>query len=113
MYVFAICFTSEATEYLKEENFPDKNISRHVHARFGTMSRALNSLVQSMLGGVSWGEISETLMSTGWVTGSLFLFYLFFTRLAVLNIITGVVVDNADESEKTQCEFIVQKEMEL
>merc|ERR1712190_23340 len=48
-----------------------------------------------------------------WTAAFLFFFYIAFTILAVLNIITGVFVDNAVETAKTQREFLVQKEMEL
>lgn len=113
MYVFAICLISQATDYLKDDSSLDKSAAVHVRSRFGNMGRALDSLIQSMLGGVSWGEISEPLMNSGWVSGTLFFFYIFFTMLAVLNIITGVFVDNAVETAKTQREFLVQKEMEL
>merc|ERR1712183_535826 len=42
-----------------------------------------------------------------------FVGYLSFTMLAVMNIITGVFVDNAVETARTQREFLVQKEMEV
>merc|ERR1712048_611886 len=66
-----------------------------------------------MLGGVSWGEVSDPLNHMAWNLSAPFYFYIFFTMLAVLNIITGVFVDNAVETAKTQREFLVQKEMEL
>merc|ERR1711920_1172925 len=45
----------------------------------------------------------------GWA----FLFYVAFTILAVMNIITGVFVDNAMEAARGQRDFFIQKEMEL
>merc|ERR1712170_275838 len=44
---------------------------------------------------------------------ALFFFYIAFTMLAVLNIITGVFVDNAVETARMQRDFLVQKETEL
>jgi len=119
MYVFAICFTTSATHYLNEtaDEAPHQEVDWDTHStvsrRFGTVSRAINSLTLSMLNGVSWGEISEPLFNMDPPLGALFFFYIFFTMLAVLNIITGVFVDNAVETAKSQREFLVQKEMEL
>merc|ERR1719433_2111114 len=66
-----------------------------------------------MLGGVSWGVCSDALREVGPLTFLLFFFYVTFTMLAVMNIITGVFVDNAVETARTQREFLVQKEIEL
>merc|ERR1712050_510454 len=66
-----------------------------------------------MLGGVSWGVVCDALFSIDATSAALFFFYIAFTILAVLNIITGVFVDNAVETARTQRDFLVQKEMEL
>eukprot|EP00928_Gymnodinium_smaydae_P056390 TRINITY_DN39782_c0_g1_i1.p2 TRINITY_DN39782_c0_g1~~TRINITY_DN39782_c0_g1_i1.p2 ORF type:complete len:203 (+),score=45.23 TRINITY_DN39782_c0_g1_i1:1362-1970(+) len=66
-----------------------------------------------MLGGVSWGVVSDALMEVDAVLPALFFFYLAFSILAVLNIITGVFVDNAVETANTQRDFLVEKEMEM
>merc|ERR550532_573823 len=66
-----------------------------------------------MLAGISWGVISDALILVNAFSCVLFFLYIIFTMLAVLNIITGVFVDNAVEIGKTQRDFMVQKEMEL
>merc|ERR1719229_289265 len=70
-----------------------------------------------MLNGISWHIIPKTFLKIPGMLGPLLFFvfvaYLSFTMLAVLNIITGVFVDNAVETARTQREFLVQKEMEV
>merc|ERR1719454_2745941 len=66
-----------------------------------------------MLNGISWGLVCDATMHINALQTLLFFFYTMFTILAVLNIITGVFVDNAVETAKTEREFLVQKEMEL
>merc|ERR1712217_911174 len=66
-----------------------------------------------MMGGVSWGVCTDALFGMDGLTGWLFLFYVAFTILAVMNIITGVFVDNAVEAARGQRDFLIQKEMEL
>jgi len=116
IYVFAICFTSGATEWLIGQGGGQSSSNetlKAVRVRFGSLSRSVNSLVLSMLGGVNWGEISGPLENIGWVLVGLFFFYIFFTMFAVLNIITGVFVDNAVQTANSQREFLVEKEMEV
>jgi len=110
IYVFAICFTQSAAEYINEHgDAGDPGVARW----FGSLFRTVYSLVVSMLGGVSWHEVSDPLLLVHWSQAALFFFYITFTILAVLNIITGVFVDNAVETAGMQREFLVQKEMEI
>lgn len=113
LYVFAICFTVNATEYIKTTDpVIDMNVHQ-VHMMFGSIPKTVYSLLQTMLGGVSWGVMSDALLKVGWPLAGLFFFYVSFVMLAVLNIITGVFVDNAVETAKSQRDVLVQKEFEL
>lgn len=114
IYVFAICFTSSASEYLNVRD-PEytQAVTKTVHTRFGSLPRTVYSLLLSMLNGISWEAVSDPLMHINGFVTALFFFYVAFTMLAVLNIITGVFVDNAVETARTQRDFLVEKEMEL
>jgi len=111
LYVFAILFTQFAMDYVKSN--PTSMAVPELHRQFGSMPVTLYSLLQAMLGGVSWGVASDALLHIHWTTACLFFFYIFFTMLAFLNITTGVFVDNAVETARTQRDFLVQKETEL
>jgi len=114
LYVFAIMFTSRASEYIKTADpFSDHEAMEEVSRQFGTLPRTTYTLIQAMMGGVSWGVCSDALLSVDVYVGSLFFFYVAFTILAVMNIITGVFVDNAVETARTQRDYLIQKEMEL
>lgn len=65
-----------------------------------------------MLNGISWIELTRGLGSYNYAMQALFFFYVAFTLLAVLNIITGVFVDNAVQTAHTQREFLVEKQIE-
>jgi len=110
IYVFAILFTQQATDYISD-NEPAE--TQEVSKYFGSLQATVYSLVLSMLGGISWHVVSDALMKIDYLSPTFFFFYITFTILAVLNIITGVFVDNALETASTQREFLVQKEMEL
>merc|ERR1712087_954081 len=116
IYVFAICFTSQATDHIqghKKMKAEDTYYLSEVQRQYGSLGRTIYTLVQSMLAGVSWGVCSDALLQVGPFSGALFFFYVAFTILAVMNIITGVFVDNAVETARSQRDFLIQKEMEL
>jgi len=109
LYVFAILFTQSASDHIKQRGPGVLEIQR----QFGNIPLTVYSLLQAMLGGVSWGVASDALFDIHWTVAGLFFFYIFFTMLAFLNITTGVFVDNAVETARTQRDFLVQKETEL
>lgn len=66
-----------------------------------------------MLGGVSWGEVSDVLLHVDAVLTIFFFGYISFSMLAVLNIITGVFVDNAVVCAKSQRDYLITRQREL
>jgi Ca2+-binding EF-hand superfamily protein len=107
IYVFAICFTQGVTAHMVL-----KGEDPLLMAMFGSLGTTVYSLIMAMLGGIDWGEVSTPLMDVGGIMFCLFMFYIFFVLLAVLNIITGVFVDNAVETAKSQRDFIIQRARE-
>jgi len=124
IYVFSIAFTIQAQDYLlvavqaappprgQEQALPEAQLAA-IRQHFGSLERTAYILAQSILGGVSWGVVSDALLAMDWYVAPLFFFYILFCLLAVLNIITGVFVYNAFETARMQREFLVQKETEL
>jgi len=115
IYVFAIFFTNLSSDYVKLKDSDGDALVVAEH--FGSLWSTIYTLFHSMLNGISWYRIPLALYSipdwTGPILAVGFVGYLSFTMLAVLNIITGVFVDNAVETARTQREFLVQKEMEV
>jgi hypothetical protein len=67
---------------------------------WGSLPRAMLSLLMSISNGVSWIEVSEPLSNLGSMWVALFILYLMFTVFAVLNVITGVCCESAMESAR-------------
>eukprot|EP00913_Durusdinium_trenchii_P024378 g22887.t1 len=122
IFVFAVWFTTNATFYLREfadtasptwfedlGNSTSKNVI-DIQRNFGTLHATTYSLLRSMLGGINWGILCDMLLKMDTISPMLFIFYVLFTMLAVLNIVTGVFVDNAAAAAKTQRDYIIEKE---
>lgn len=125
IFVFAVWFTTNATFYLREfadtasptwfedlGNSTSKNVI-DIQRNFGTLHATTYSLLRSMLGGINWGILCDMLLKMDTISPMLFIFYVLFTMLAVLNIVTGVFVDNAAAAAKTQRDYIIEKEREV
>jgi hypothetical protein len=111
MYVFAIWFTQDVASHILKVREQGGTVDPVLSDHFGSLLLSLLSLFHSMLNGISWIELTNALTYNESMR-ALFLFYVAFTLLAVLNIITGVFVDNAVQTAHTQREFLVEKQIE-
>jgi len=72
---------------------------------WGSLSRVFLSLYQAIMGGVDWDDLTRPLMKISWYFGPMFVLYMAFAMLAMMNVITGIFVNSAiahAEQEKDQ-----------
>jgi len=65
----------------------------------------------SILGGIDWAEAAKPLMKLHTLLGLLFMFYMSFSVLCVLNIITGVFVENAIKRTTQDDEMVMMEQL--
>lgn len=126
LYVFSLCFTMAATEHARERDHASHQLvlgaadaiaeayvaeTELVELYFGTVARSLYSCLKALLGGQSWGELMDPLISVGWFYGCVFTLYILFSILALLNIVTGVFVNGALEKSANEREMVAEKEI--
>eukprot|EP00930_Biecheleria_cincta_P095274 TRINITY_DN87252_c0_g1_i1.p1 TRINITY_DN87252_c0_g1~~TRINITY_DN87252_c0_g1_i1.p1 ORF type:complete len:645 (-),score=84.05 TRINITY_DN87252_c0_g1_i1:151-2085(-) len=123
-YVFAISITSQTAEWLASRfdisqpgwssamDPATDRIHYAIWSNFGNLQRTIFTLFKTILGGVSWENVSDPLLDVGWLPVFLLLVYISFTVLAVLNVITGVFVDNAFKSASKQRPDSIQREID-
>jgi hypothetical protein len=94
-YMFAIFFTQMVADYV-QDNLDEINPDSAIFVYFGSTLVAINSLYKAITGGVDWEELSEPVMEhiSVWL-GLVFVFYVAFGALVILNLVTGVFVDGA------------------
>merc|ERR1719213_659182 len=61
------------------------------------MMITIMTLYQSITGGIDWGDVASPLMEIHPVLGFLFATYIAVAVLCVLNVVTGVFVENANK----------------
>jgi len=107
MYVFAIGIMNFTSDWAHGQS--DSSAVARVTGYFGSLDVSFYTLAIVMLGGVDFAEVLADLMLVGWVPFTLLMFFVLFTNLAVLNVVTGVFVDRALEAEKSQREYQVER----
>merc|ERR1712217_913911 len=76
---------------------PKSDSSDKLLEHFGSLSLTVYTLFKSISGGIDWGDAADPLLTVSPVFGFLFVMYVAFVLLCVLNIITGVFVENANK----------------
>lgn len=95
MYVFSVYLTQLIADSAQQD--PEiLHVEAALTRYYGSLPRAIISLYQAMTGGVDWNDLLlplETFISP-WLS-LLFVFYIAFAVLAMMNVVTGVFVESA------------------
>eukprot|EP00930_Biecheleria_cincta_P045533 TRINITY_DN31376_c0_g1_i1.p1 TRINITY_DN31376_c0_g1~~TRINITY_DN31376_c0_g1_i1.p1 ORF type:complete len:685 (+),score=118.42 TRINITY_DN31376_c0_g1_i1:22-2076(+) len=118
IFIVALTMTSAASEWLRSRTddytlpFDSSSEVQHVYKFFGTVARSCNTLFQMILGGISWGEVTDlSTYISPWFT-TILLLYVAFAQIAVLNVFTGVFVDEALENKKRQIDVQIEQRLQ-
>jgi len=110
MYLFAVVFLNTATSYVRSSPEEDLDFDT-VTTFFGSMQMTLLTLSMSVLGGVSWWEVERTFLNVSPFCSVLLLVYVALMVLALLNIVTGVFVN--DSIDVAQNDHDIRTTMEM
>jgi len=112
--LFGLTFTQAVTDSLDTLKVRQAGQYADTIAFFGTVDKSILSLYMAMSGGNDWGQYYEALevLPGGEIQCLLFLLFITFSIFAVVNIVTGVFVDNAMQSGRQDREVVVHEEIE-
>merc|ERR1719401_1992992 len=84
------------TDYLVDKLADeDSELWRLQHEYFASITTAANTLLMITTGGKNWEEVWDLIHPLGPPTTFAFFFYLMFFTFALMNILTGIFVDQA------------------
>merc|ERR1712032_81466 len=92
------------------ESLPQEDLHKLLEY-FGTLDCSILALFEAMSGGISWGELVVVLRPLPLLYTMIFLFFICVSIFAVVNIVTGVFVENAMHSAQKDKDTIVQDEV--
>jgi len=109
-YIFAVWFT----EAVLQQRFPEGDNNAHKEGPydaelalyFGSITSSWFSLLKAVTGGVDWTDLSTPLGELTVIFGHFpFIFYLLFSVLAIMNVITGIFLEQATERNRHEKEI--------
>jgi len=120
LFLFGVLFAQTVTRYFVEEYCvenppcpPSKaQVSQlKVYYYFGSVFRSVFTLFKCLTGGVSWEEVTDVLAEIhgGWV--ALFILFIAFSFLVMLNIVTGILCTAAIESTNQDQDMVLEEKI--
>eukprot|EP00440_Ansanella_granifera_P015946 gb/GFBE01017323.1/.p1 GENE.gb/GFBE01017323.1/~~gb/GFBE01017323.1/.p1 ORF type:complete len:689 (+),score=132.37 gb/GFBE01017323.1/:1-2067(+) len=109
--MFSILFTSAVSAHLETPEKRRLPQNEDVQKSFGTLERSCISMYMAMSGGVDWGELYDALEPLPSYYRALFLLFITFAIFALVNIVTGLFVENAKQSSRQDREDMIQEEL--
>jgi len=108
-YIFAVIFMDSCldTRIYLAANDPGADKAKDLSRFYGTLRGTIGTLMQSVTGGMDWGETSQHLpwFARDW----LFPFFVLWTTLGIFNIITGTFVESTSSRIREDEDQILQE----
>eukprot|EP00931_Biecheleriopsis_adriatica_P009685 TRINITY_DN110759_c0_g1_i1.p1 TRINITY_DN110759_c0_g1~~TRINITY_DN110759_c0_g1_i1.p1 ORF type:complete len:586 (-),score=122.55 TRINITY_DN110759_c0_g1_i1:43-1800(-) len=109
LFSLAVCVLQILRPYLSSSK-NSENIAVLVDL-YGSMFKSLYTLFQAVSGGVDWGDVASPLFNVDPLLGVIFCIYMCFALFCVLNVMTGVFVENASKTAMLDEEMVLMEEM--
>jgi len=112
IFLFGLIFLQAAANFIEDAGRVDEATVHDLRSYFPSMPTTLCTLFMSTSGGLDWGEIYAPLKRVGETYGLLFIFYVAFMTVAILNVIVGIFVEGASESAQIERDVSMLAEVE-
>jgi hypothetical protein len=111
LLVFGVFFTDGTVAYCIEHPLINEE-TQVLKNNFGTLSASTLSLYMAMTGGEDWANILHSLDPLPSEYRRLFIVFVTFAILALMNVVTAVFVGTAMQRSQTDRELVIQQELE-
>mmetsp|Transcript_25267 Transcript_25267/g.58664 ORF Transcript_25267/g.58664 Transcript_25267/m.58664 type:complete len:711 (-) Transcript_25267:34-2166(-) len=111
-YLFGVAFTQASVDFLvdlrqnaREEEYWSSGLDPH----YGDLFKSILTLFEASTGGIDWKQALDPLqkLNNSWLFVTLFLIFIFFVYLAVLNVVTGLFCQTAIEMAQSDHQDLV------
>lgn len=109
IFMFSIFFLSGICSHLKDSGY-DNSARKEFSEWYGSLPKTMFALLVAISGGTDWIDIMSPLVSVSWTYQAVFVFYVSFTVIGVLNVLVGVFMESA--SDYRDRDLTVQAEIE-
>jgi len=110
-YIFGVGFTSAVSDHLDKKEKWGHEDNQEMIKYFGTVDQSIISLFQAMSGGNDWAAYYDSMADLPIWYRFAFLMFIVFCTFAVVNIVTGVFVESALQSNMKDRDIVVHEEL--
>lgn len=112
-FMFALCFVQGVTDFLADGRHLSGDIEEEalkaLQEDWGSLSSGMVSLFAAATGGLDWKAYSDCFFAVGPHYYGIFIFYIAFFSIVVVNTITALFVDSVREGHKND-DYVIHKE---
>jgi hypothetical protein len=110
VFIFSIFLCEMCRGYLRE-GAPDPEIVAAIETYQTSVSWCMTNLMISILGGRDWYDPVEPMMKLHPALGFLYIFFMSFMLLGMLNILVAVFVESANNLSRMDAELVAEEEL--
>jgi len=111
LLIFGVIFTEGSISYCVAHQALADDYTALLRGNFGTLSGSMLTLFQAMSNGADWGGVYDSLGPLSWQYRWVFIFFITFTFLALMNVVTAVFVESTMQRSLMDRESVVVDEM--
>jgi len=111
IYVFALIFL-QASVHLMQDVLVSQSAKRGFEDYWSGVGISMDSLFKALTSGDDWSRFGDPFQESSPVYYIVFLFYIGFTFFAVMNILTGIFVDNAIKLSSSDRDQVILENLE-
>jgi len=108
LFIFAIVLLQTTTE-----SDIDDSAKQRLQKHWGSVGKAMLSLILALSGGISWEVLADELEVLGWLLRPLFTAYLLIIIFGVFNVLTAVFVERIMHLKQRDHNLAIHNEMSL
>merc|ERR1719159_1032923 len=94
-FMFSLFFVQQVASYFGVNADLTAEDMNELKVNFGSVQNSMFTLYKAMFGGDDWSVAYNMIQRTGYMAAGMFVIFVAFTQIAVINIITGIFVDSA------------------
>jgi len=110
LLTFGVLFVDGTISYCVDTDTLADASTEELRNAFGTVSSAVLSLFQAISGGDDWKVFYEVLLPLHWFYPVIFLFFMFYSVFAFMNIIIGTMVESILAAARNDRDVMVKSE---
>jgi voltage-gated sodium channel len=97
-YIFSLIFVQQATSRLEDIGDRGDPVAVDIIDKFKSVQTSMMTLSKAAFGGEDWGVALDVVTECGFMSSFFYMVFISFSHIALINIITGIFVDNAMQS---------------